>query len=49
MTWVNYKEIKSRVKIDQVLARYGVLDTLTAKGDNLVGRCEQLQLLRELP
>jgi DNA primase len=39
MTWVNYKEIKSRVRIDQVLARYGVLDTLKAKGDNLVGRC----------
>jgi DNA primase len=39
MTWVNYKEIKSRVRIDQVLARYGVLDTLTGKGDNLVGTC----------
>jgi hypothetical protein len=39
MTWVNYKEIKSRVRTDQVLARYGVLDTLKARGDNLVGTC----------
>jgi DNA primase len=38
-TWVNYKEIKSCVRIDQVLERYGLLGTLKQKGDNLVGTC----------
>jgi DNA primase len=39
MTWVNYKEIKARVRMEQVLEHYGVLGELHEKGDNLVGRC----------
>ena len=39
MAWVNYKEIKARVRIEQVLERYGVLGALQEKGDTLVGRC----------
>lgn len=39
MTWVNYKEIKARVKMEQVLEHYGVLGELREKGDSLVGRC----------
>jgi DNA primase len=39
MTWVNYKEIKTRVKMEQVLEHYGVLGELREKGDSLVGRC----------
>ena len=38
-TWVNYKEIKSCIRIDQVLERYGLLGVLKQKGDNLVGTC----------
>jgi DNA primase len=38
-TWVNYKEIKARVNIEQVLEHYGVLGNLREKGDNLIGRC----------
>jgi DNA primase len=39
MTWVNYKEIKTRIKMEQVLEHYGVLGELREKGDSLVGRC----------
>ena len=39
MTWVNYKEIKARVRMEQVLEHYGVLGELREKGDTLVGRC----------
>jgi DNA primase len=39
MTWVNYKSIKTRVKMEQVLEHYGVLGDLHEKGDSLVGRC----------
>ncbi|MDQ3831048.1 MAG: CHC2 zinc finger domain-containing protein [Candidatus Tectomicrobia bacterium] len=39
MAWVNYKEIKTCVKMGQVLERYGVLGELREKGDSLVGRC----------
>jgi DNA primase len=39
MAWVNYKEIKTRVKMEQVLEHYGVLGDLREKGDSLVGRC----------
>jgi hypothetical protein len=39
MTWVNYKEIKTRIRIEQVLEHYGVLGELREKGDSLVGRC----------
>jgi DNA primase len=38
-TWVNYKEIKARVNIEQVLDHYGVLGHLREKGDNLIGCC----------
>jgi DNA primase len=38
-TWVNYKEIKARVNIGQVLEHYGVLGTLREKGDELIGCC----------
>ena len=37
--WVNYKEIKARVTIEQVLDRYGVLGKLREKGDELIGCC----------
>jgi DNA primase len=36
---VNYKEIKSRINIAQVLNHYGVLGHLREKGDNLIGCC----------
>jgi DNA primase len=39
MTLVSYKEIKTRVKMEQVLECYGVLGDLHDKGDTLVGRC----------
>jgi DNA primase len=39
MAWVNYKEIKARVKMGQVLEHYGVLGELREKGDSLVGCC----------
>jgi DNA primase len=35
--WFNYKEIKARVNIEQVLDHYGVLGHLREKGDNLIG------------
>src|SRR5215210_852984 len=38
-TWVDYKEIKQLVRIDQVLLQYGVLERLKRKGENLVGPC----------
>ena len=38
-TWVNYKEIKARVNIAQVLDHYGVLGNLREKGDELIGCC----------
>ena len=38
-TWVNYKEIKARVNIGQVLEHYGVLGNLHEKGDELIGCC----------
>jgi DNA primase len=38
-TWVDYKEIKQRVRIEQILAHYGLLEKLKRKGDNLVGSC----------
>lgn len=39
MAWVNYKEIKAHIRMEQVLERYGVLGDLREKGDSLVGRC----------
>jgi DNA primase len=39
--WVDFKEIKSRVSIAQILERYGVLDSLAkgGSGDRLSGAC----------
>src|SRR5438067_6763890 len=39
--WVDFKEIKSKVSILQVLGRYGVLETLARKGnsDRFSGPC----------
>ena len=37
--WVDYKDLKQRVKISDVLGQYGLTDTLTRKGENLVGPC----------
>jgi DNA primase len=39
MAWVNYKEIKARVNMEQVLEHYGVLGHLREKGDELIGCC----------
>jgi DNA primase len=38
-TWIDYKALKQRVKIHDVLGHYGVLENLKQKGDNLVGPC----------
>ena len=38
-TWIDYKALKQRVKIHDVLGQYGVLENLKQKGDNLVGPC----------
>jgi DNA primase len=38
-TWVDYKELKQRVKISDVLGHYGLTGKLTRKGENLVGAC----------
>ncbi len=39
--WVDFKEIKGRVSIVQILERYGVLESLskTGTGDRLSGVC----------
>lgn len=37
--WVSFAEIKERVSLEDILARYGLMGTLTKKGDNLVGKC----------
>jgi DNA primase len=37
--WVNYRELKEAVSIEQVLDRYGLLAGLTRRGDNLEGAC----------
>src|ERR1700748_2206416 len=39
--WVDFKEIKSRVSLAQILERYGVLESLTkgGTGDRLSGVC----------
>lgn len=39
--WVDFKEIKSRVSITQILERYGVIESLTkaGTGDRLSGTC----------
>jgi DNA primase len=37
--WVNYKEIKARITMEQALEHSGVLGELREKGDSQVGRC----------
>ncbi len=37
--WVSFQELKDRVSLEDILARYGLTDTLTKRGDNLVGKC----------
>jgi len=37
--WVNYREIKEAVSIEQVLDHYGLLPDLTRRGDRLEGTC----------
>ena len=37
--WVDFKEIKSRVSLKDVLAHYGLLEGLKQKGDELSGLC----------
>jgi DNA primase len=37
--WVDYKELKERVTMEKVLARYGLLEKLRPSGANLVGVC----------
>jgi DNA primase len=37
--WVNYRELKEAVSLEQVLEHYGLLQSLTRKGDNLEGAC----------
>lgn len=37
--WVDYKDIKSRVTMETVLASYGLLEGLQAKGTSLKGPC----------
>ena len=37
--WVDFKEIKSRVSLKDILAHYGLLEGLKQKGDELSGLC----------
>ncbi len=37
--WVDFKQVKARVSIEDVLGRYGLVGRLTRKGDQLVGMC----------
>ena len=37
--WVDYKEIKSKVNIEDLLKHYSLSGGFTRKGDNLVGCC----------
>jgi DNA primase len=37
--WVNYRELKEAVSIEQVLEHYGLLSGLRRRGDNLEGAC----------
>jgi DNA primase len=37
--WVDYKQIKEMVSIEDLLKHYGLLDQLKRKGENLVGNC----------
>jgi DNA primase len=37
--WIDFKQLKQRVSIEDVLNRYGLTGKLTRKGDQLVGTC----------
>jgi DNA primase len=37
--WIDFKELKARVSIEDVLNRYGLAGKLARKGDQLVGTC----------
>ena len=37
--WVNYRELKEAVSLEQVLDHYGLLANMTRRGDNLEGAC----------
>jgi DNA primase len=37
--WVDYKELKRRLSMEEVLKRYGLFDDLKKSGQNLVGCC----------
>ena len=37
--WVNYRELKRTVSMEQVIERYGLLATFRRRGDSLVGPC----------
>ena len=37
--WVNYRELKEAVSIEDVLDHYGLLSNMTRKGDTLEGSC----------
>lgn len=37
--WVDFKEIKTKVNIKQILARYNLIESFTQKKDELVGPC----------
>ncbi len=37
--WVEFKEIKQKVKFAEILEHYGLLDQLKRKGDELIGTC----------
>jgi DNA primase len=37
--WVDYKVIKQDVRIKDILKRYNLLDQLTQRGENFVGKC----------
>jgi len=37
--WVNYRELKEAVSLEQVLDHYGLLANMTRRGDSLEGAC----------
>ena len=37
--WVDYKELKQRVSIKEILHRYGLLSSMRQKKDELIGLC----------
>lgn len=37
--WVNFKDIKEKVNIEDLLSHYNLLETLKVKGKELIGYC----------